>query len=181
MLFVSIVKNETRDLEKEISNLEASIGSLKFDFDQETLDYEVLNSPENIANLAKEYLDDNFVTYTKSQIIEPNKGIDFSVKINESIKTEQNVSLKNNVKSKVIKNLNKKKSDIKKIKSFYDNPRSIPTKVKSKVSKKIEYAKLDLKNLYSSPQEVITLEKAKKWGAFQIVKAFLGIPFNPFR
>ena len=33
--------------------------------------------------------------------------------------------------------------------------------------------------LYSSPQEVITLEKAQKWAAVQVVKVFLGMPIIP--
>ena len=70
LLFVSVVKNETRNLQKEINNLEASIGLIKFNLDQAVLDNEVITSPENVDRLAKLYLDSNFTFYRKSQIKE---------------------------------------------------------------------------------------------------------------
>ena len=39
--------------------------------------------------------------------------------------------------------------------------------------------KNELKKIYSSPKEVITLEKAQKWVAVQVVKVFLGMPIIP--
>ena len=68
LLIVSAVKNETRNLQKEIDGLQASINSLNSNLDQAILDNEVITSPENISKLAKEYLSDNFVSYKKSQI-----------------------------------------------------------------------------------------------------------------
>ena len=47
------------------------------------------------------------------------------------------------------------------------------------VAKKIKKKKTELKKLYSSPKEVITLEKAQKWVAVQFVKVFLGMPIIP--
>ena len=47
------------------------------------------------------------------------------------------------------------------------------------VAKKIKKKKTELKKLYSSPKEVITLEKAQKWVAVQFVKLFLGMPIIP--
>ena len=40
LLFVSVVKNETRNLQKEINNLEASVNVIKFNLDQSILDNE---------------------------------------------------------------------------------------------------------------------------------------------
>ena len=57
LIFVSVVKNETRNLQKEISNLQTSINILKYDLHQTTLDHEIITSPENISRLAKEYLE----------------------------------------------------------------------------------------------------------------------------
>ena len=54
LFFVSFVKNETRDLEKEISYLKASISSIEFNLKQAILDNEVITSPENISKLAKD-------------------------------------------------------------------------------------------------------------------------------
>ena len=68
LVFVSIVKNETRNLEKIINNLKASNKIIKFNLDQAILDNEVITSPENISRLAKEYLNTNYVAYKKSQI-----------------------------------------------------------------------------------------------------------------
>ena len=56
LLFVSAVKNKTRNLEKEINSLRASNNVTKFNLDQAILDNEVITSPENISLLAKEYL-----------------------------------------------------------------------------------------------------------------------------
>ena len=68
LLFVSTVKNETRNLEKEINNLRAFNNVIKFNLDQAILDNEVITSPENIAGLAKEYLNTDFISYKKSQL-----------------------------------------------------------------------------------------------------------------
>ena len=68
MVFVSVVKNETRNLEKEINNLITHNNTVKFDLDQAILDNEVITSPQNISLLADEYLNTNFTTYKKSQI-----------------------------------------------------------------------------------------------------------------
>ena len=67
LLFVSVIKNETRNLEKEIANLRASNNVVKFDLDQAMLDNEVITSPENISRLAKEYLSTNFISVTKTK------------------------------------------------------------------------------------------------------------------
>ena len=68
LIFVSIVKNETRNIQKEINNLKASIRNLKLEFHQTSLDHEVITSPENITLLAKEHLEINLFPYKKSQI-----------------------------------------------------------------------------------------------------------------
>ena len=68
LLFVSALKNGTRNLEKEIKNLRTSNNIIKSNLNQAILDHEVITSPENISKLAKEYLSTNFVTYKKNQI-----------------------------------------------------------------------------------------------------------------
>jgi len=68
LLFVSVVKNETRGLQKIINNLEASVNVIMFNLDQANLDNEVITSPDNISLLAKEYLNIDLVSYKKSQI-----------------------------------------------------------------------------------------------------------------
>ena len=49
LLFVSVLKNETRNLQKEINKLEAAINVIKFNLKQAILDNEVITSPENIS------------------------------------------------------------------------------------------------------------------------------------
>ena len=68
LLFVAVVKNETRNLQKEINNLKASISLLNSDLKQTTLDYEVITSPENLLEMAKKHLEFELRSYKKSQI-----------------------------------------------------------------------------------------------------------------
>ena len=64
---------------------------------------------------------------------------------------------------------------------MYSEPEKLPEKTKIQVAKKIEKTKLELKNLYSNPDKIITKEKVQRWGAMQVVKAFLGVPVVPGR
>ena len=179
LLFVSAVKNETRNLEKEINNLRASNNVIKFNLDQAILDNEVITSPENIARLAKEYLNTDFISYKKSQIKYLDEYTETFTKT-ENAKTEKkNNNLKESIKLGITKKIEKKKTEIRKLQELYSNPESIPGEVKTQVAIKIEEKKNELKNLYSSPKETITSKKVQKWAAVQIVKAFLGMPFIP--
>jgi len=180
LIFVSVIKNESRNLQKEINNLEASIDIIKFNLDQAILDNEVITSPENISKLAEEYLNINLVSYKKSQIKQLNEDTEKFAKSNE-IKKEK-IDKKNftvSVKSKVTKEIEKKKTEIRKLQALYHNPKSLPGEIKSQVVTEIENKKKELKNLYNSPKEVVTLGKVGKWGAVQVVKAFLGMPIIP--
>ena len=69
LIFVSIVKNESRNLEREINILKAENNKIKSNLKQANLDNEVITSPQNISRLAKEYLNINLVSYKKSQIL----------------------------------------------------------------------------------------------------------------
>ena len=88
LLFVSAVKNKTRNLEKEINSLRASNNVIKFNLDQAILDNEVITSPENISKLAQEYLNNNLIYYKKSQI----------KNLNEENKIIKKANKKNNIK-----------------------------------------------------------------------------------
>ena len=179
LLFVSVVKNETRNLQKEINALQADINSLQFNLDKATIDNEVITSPENIASLAEEYLNIDFTSYKKSQIKHLNEHTETFTKT-ENVKMEKkNSNLKENIKLGITKKIEKKKTEIRKLQELYSNPESIPDEVKRQVATKIEEKKNELKNLYSSPKETITLQKVQKWAAVQVVKAFLGMPFIP--
>ena len=181
LLLVSAVKNETRNLQKEINNLQTSINALQFNLDQAILDNEVITSPENISQLAKEHLNDDFVFYKQSQIKQLIYETEAIVQLDKKIDNKQNKSLSKNIKSQVAKKIKETKTEIRKLQELYSRPQSIPGEIKTQVAKSIEEKKIELKKLYSSPKDTITLQKAQKWTAVQIVKVFLGIPIVPGR
>ena len=176
LLFVSVVKNETRNLEKVINSLRASNNVIKFNLDQAILDNEVIISPENISRLAKEYLDTDFISYKQSQIRQLNGNKTTIAKLKK-----ENNNLPKKIKLKITKRIEATKTEIKKLQELYSKPESIPGEIKTQVAKKIEEKKNVIKNIYNSPKEVITLERAQKWAAVQVVKVFLGIPIIPGR
>jgi len=179
LIFVSVVKNQTRNLEKEISYLKASISSIEFNLDQAILDNEVITSPENLSMLAKEYLNNDLIYYKKSQI----KNLDDDNTVLKKMDKKNNIKVINNlpenVKKHVTKKIKKKKEELAKLQELYNDPRSIPDEVKAKVAKQIQKKKFEIKSLYESPKEAINLQRIGKWGAVQVVKVALGIPVIP--
>ena len=176
LLFVSVVKNETRNLEKEINTLTALNNAIKFNWDQALLDNEVITSPENISKLAKEHLNANFTSYKKSQI----KGLSEHSEPVAKL-TKKSSSLSKKIKKGIGKEIKKKKTEIKKLQDLYSNPKSIPKEIKTEVAKKIKEKKIELKNLYSEPTANIFQNRTYRWAAVQVVKLFLGIPVVPGR
>tara|TARA_B100000029_G_scaffold395342_1_gene393114 strand:+ start:244 stop:957 length:714 start_codon:yes stop_codon:yes gene_type:complete len=181
LFIVSIVKNQTRNLEKEISYLNASITSIEFNLKQAILDNEVITSPENISKLAKEYLNNDLIHYKKSQI----KYLDDDNEITKELNKQSNEKVLNilqkKVKKRVEKKIKKKKEELAKLQELYNDPKSIPDEVKTKVAKQIKEKKFELKSLYESPKEVITIKRLGKWGAAQVIKVALGMPVIPGR
>ena len=176
LLFVSVVKNEARNLEKEINNLRASNNIIKFNLNQAILDHEVITSPENISKLAKEYLSTNFITYKKNQIKKLGKDVDYTAGQNEKSK-----KFSESVKLEITKKIKKKKKELKKLQELYSKPEKIPDEIKAQVARKIKAKKTEIKRLYTSPKETITFGKAQKWAAVQVVKIALGMPIIPGR
>ena len=180
LLLVSALKNETRNLEKEINILKASITIIKHNLNQAKLDHEVITSPENISRLAEEYLDNNFSFYKKSQMQNLNENTkNYALLNNKEEKKIKNKNLKKNIKFQVQKRIEQKKKELKKIQGLYENPKSIPDEIKTQVVKKVRNKKDELKNIYNSPSDTINLASLQRWGAVQLVKAFLGIPIVP--
>ena len=186
LLFVSAVKNKTRNLEQEINSLRASNNVIKFNLDQAILDNEVITSPENISRLAKEYLNTDFISYKKSQLRQLNDDRTIINKLNKNNNNlstvklnEKNNNLSTQIKSIITKKIKKKKTEIRKLQELYSKPASIPDEIKTQIASKIEEKKIELKNLYSSPKKTITLEKARSWAVVQVAKLFLGIPIVP--
>jgi hypothetical protein len=174
LLFVSVIKNGTRNLEKEINNLSASVNVIKFNLNQAILDHEVITSPENISRLAKEYLDTDFVSYKKSQIRQLDEDTETIINTNK-----KNNNLTTKIKLGITKKIKKKKTEIRKLQELYSNPRSIPGEIKTHVANKIKEKKIELKNLYTSPEGTVNLERARKWAVVQVAKIVLGIPIVP--
>jgi len=183
LLFVSVVKNETRKLQKELYNLETSINNIKFNLNQSILDHEVITSPENISLLAKQYLNTDLAFYKRSQIKILNYKNDNFPKLDDEKKetTNKKSFFSLNIKKKVEKNIEEKKTEIRKLQQLYNNPESIPGEIKTQVAIKIEEKKTNLKNMYNVPSNEINFKKAGRWGAVQVVKAFLGLPIIPGR
>ena len=170
LILVSVVKNETRALQKEIDSLQSSLEVVKFNLDQAILDNEVITSPENISLLAKQYLNSDLTFYKRSQIINLGDNHDtFS-------------GLKNKKKEKVnfFKKVQKKKVEVAKL-TLYNDPQSIPSEIKKKVGKGINKKKDQINKIYESPSDFLTLQKVTRWSAIQVVKAFLGMPAIPGR
>ena len=190
LLFVAVVKNKTRNLEKEIYSLRASNNVIKYNLNQAILDNEVITSPENISRLAKEYLNTDFISYKKSQIRRLDGDTENIIKesqirqLDDNTDTITKLNKKNNnlstkIKLGITKKIEEKKTEIRKLQELYSNPQSIPGEVKTQIASKIKEKKIELKNLYSSPKKIITLERTWKWATVQIAKLFLGIPIVP--
>ena len=174
LMFVSVIKNETRNLEKEINNLTAFNKEVAYSLNQTILDNEVITSPKNISRLAKEHLNTDFIYYKKSQI----KRLGDVSEVVDKPNTENN-NLSNKIKLTITKKVEKKKKEIAKLQELYSNPKKIPTEIKTEVSKKIKEKKKELKNIYNSPKDIITFARAQRWAVIQVAKLFLGIPIVP--
>ncbi len=186
LILVSVFKNETKNLEKEISNLLASINTLKIDLHQATLDHEVITSPENISRLAKKYLESDLASYKKSQIKLLNKKEEISIKPE---KTEFDKSLQKTAKDKkskiqliFAKKIKAKKTELVKLQELYSKPEEIPKELRVQVVRKIKTKRKELnelKRIYSEPESIFKSKKIQKWAGFQVVKVFLGMPIIP--
>ena len=185
LLFVSVVKNETRGLQKIINNLEASVNVIKFNLDQAILDNEVITSPDNISLLAKEYLNIDLVSYKKSQIKKLRDENEKFTKVNkikkEKINKKKIKNLSDSIKTQVAKRIEIKKTEMRKLQELYYNPKSIPKEIKTQVAVQIEEKKNEIRNIYSAPKDIFTLERVGRWSVVQVVKLFLGMPIIPGR
>lgn len=177
LIFVSVIKNETRGLQKEIFNLHASINKIKLDLHNASLDHEVITSPGNISKLAKKHLETELFIYEKSQIKNINQ---VERDISKANKKENKVKkLSKKVKTKIEDEIKVKKNELKKLQVIAKNPGELPGEIKLQIVKKIETKKEEIKNLYNNPQTWITPDRVQRWAGVQLVKAFLGIPIIP--
>ena len=181
LIFVSVIKNETRGLQKEIFNLQTSINNTKLDLHNASLDHEVITSPGNISKLAKKHLELELFIYEKSQIKNINENDNNIIENTENKKDKENKikKLSKKVKTKLENEIKIKKNELKKLQSIAKKPSNIPGEIKLQIVKKIENKKNEIRNLYNNPKTIITPERVQSWAGIQLVKAFLGIPMIP--
>ena len=74
LIFTSLIKNNTRSVEKNLLMLRYDILKLNSQIEEAKLELEYLTSPENIKVLSKTYLDEDFKYYDVSDI----KKLNFS-------------------------------------------------------------------------------------------------------
>ena len=185
LILVSTIKNETRKLQKKITNLKASINAHQIDLNQATLDHEVIASPENISQLAKEYLEYDLVFYEKSQIKQLNEKAKTLTRLGktEHKKTfkKENNEITEEINISIAKKNEATKTGLKKLQEFYSKPEKLPGEIKLLLVKNIESKKNKLKRLYSEPNDIIKLGKVHRWAGMQVIKAVLGMPIVPGR
>ena len=172
LVLVSTIKNETRKLQKEVNDLQSSLRTIKITLHEAVLDHQVITSPENIAKLASEYLEENFTYYKRLQI----KTLDEKDTI-----VFKNKKISDKLKIKISEQIEQKKVQLRKLQALYSEPEQVPKEIKILVNKKIENKKNTLKTLYSKPKETIQSAKLKRWATVQFVKVILGIQVIPGR
>ena len=179
LILISITKNETRGLQKEIDKLQTSIHLIKLDLHKAELDYEVLTSPKNLSNMAKQYLDEELVFYKRSQIKRKGESSDLFAKIESKNENNKIKKMANKTQQSIKKEIKIKKAELKKLQEIYSNPSEIPREAKITFKRKIITIKNELDQLKEAPKDVLTPGKISKWAGIQIVKAMLGIPVIP--
>ncbi len=185
LVLVSIIKNETRNLQKEITNLRDSINGIKFELYQARLDHDVITSPENISRLAKEHLESDFDYYKQSQIGHLNQKEKILTKLKKTkpkkiiMNGKKNKTTKRAKKLQIVKKIEINKTELIKSQYIYSKPKNLPHNIKLRIAKKIETKKNELKKFYSNPNKIIKSKKVQKWMGLQVVKVFLGIPIVP--
>ena len=67
IFFISIIKNETREIEKNIKNINIKIFNLNAELYEARLDYNYLSSPANISILSEKVFKDELNFYNSKQ------------------------------------------------------------------------------------------------------------------
>lgn len=179
LILVSVVKNETRKLQKDIQSLQSSIDLIKVTLHEANLDHQYITAPENIDKLAKKYLDTDFTFYKKSQI----EKFSEKEKILSEVKlsTNKNEKISKKVKIEISKEIKNKKRELAKLKELYSEPSKLPAAAKDEWIRQIENKKNEIKTLYSDPDGILKSKKTQRWAALQVIKLMLGIPIVPER
>jgi len=67
IFFISHIKNETRDIEKNIRNINTTIFTLNAELHEAGLDYDYLSSPANLLILSEKIFKDGLHFYSSRQ------------------------------------------------------------------------------------------------------------------
>jgi len=67
IFFISHIKNETRDIEKNIRNINTKIFTLNAELHEAGLDYDYLSSPANLSILSEKIFKDGLNFYSSRQ------------------------------------------------------------------------------------------------------------------
>ena len=67
IFFISYIKNETRDIEKNIRNINTKIFTLNAELHEAGLDYDYLSSPTNLSILSEKIFKDGLNFYGTKQ------------------------------------------------------------------------------------------------------------------
>jgi len=67
IFFISHIKNETRDIEKNIRNINTTIFTLNAELHEARLDYDYLSSPANLLILSEKIFKDGLHFYSSRQ------------------------------------------------------------------------------------------------------------------
>ena len=191
LILTSLIKNKTRLLEKELANLNKEITILSSNLIGASLEFEYLSTPKNILLLSKNFLDENFSYYKKSQLKKSIKlEKDLTVELNEN---NSNLSKKiNNGQLLIAKKIDteivgdaftgeetvKYFTIFKKLKN--DNTVN-QFSVEESVNMKSNIAKEINNGQSQEPKEIAISKKVPKWVGLQIIKSFLGIPAMPLK
>ena len=153
LILVSVIKNETRGLQKEIFNLQTSINNIKLDLHKASLDHEVITSPENISKLAKKHLESEFFDTSIFEFMTLYVSTDLNLEFEDKIGVTHRLFLSNKdiYEKSQIKSINEKNKNISKIDKNKTNKQNkvkkLSKNVKLKIENEIETKKNELKKL----------------------------------
>ena len=67
IIFTTLIKNSSKEIDKEIFKLEEEISILKNERDMLKLEHDYLTSPKKLTELQKLYFDDELINYESSK------------------------------------------------------------------------------------------------------------------
>ena len=91
---------------------------------------------------------------------------------NKPVFKKKSKNVTEEMKLQVVKKIEKKKIELRKLQALYSNPKKLPDEIKLQVAKKIKETKTELKEIAASPKDSIVLGKLQRWAGVQVVKAF---------